>query len=313
VIIENFTPRVMANFGLDWATIQTINPRCILVRMPAFGLSGPWRDNTGFAQTMEQVTGFAWVTGHTWDQPRIQRGPSDPNAGMHAAFAMMVGLAERDVTGRGHHFEVTMVEGALNAASEIALEYSAYGAVLERDGNHSPNAAPQGVYSCTGWENWLALSVETDDQWQRLARALGNPEWTRDPKLATAEGRRAMQDDLDQHLGEWAGALDVESAAALLIDHGVPAAVGVDPRLTTDHPQLVARGFYEYIDHAVIGPQPMPTVPFRFASVDRWLQAPAPMLGEHNHDILCGLLGISEDNYRQLIDDGIIGDRPRGA
>ena len=312
-IIENFTPRVMGNFGLDWATIQAINPRCTLVRMPAFGLSGPWRDNTGFAQTMEQVTGLAWVTGHPWDQPRIQRGPSDPNAGMHAAFALIVGLAERDITGRGHHFEVTMVEGALNAAVEIALEYSAYGAVLERDGNHSPNAAPQGLYAAAGWENWLAISIESDEQWQSLRRALGDPQWACDPASSSIEGRRAAQDRLDEHLAAWARDRDVANAARLLIDSGVPAAAGVDPRLTTDHPQLVARKFYEFVDHSVVGPQPMPTVPFRFASVDRWLRAPAPLLGQHNEAILCGLLGLSRVEFDQLTADGIIGDRPKGV
>jgi crotonobetainyl-CoA:carnitine CoA-transferase CaiB-like acyl-CoA transferase len=312
-IIENFTPRVMANFGLDWDTIRHINPRCILVRMPAFGLSGPWRDNTGFAQTMEQVTGLAWVTGHAWDQPRIQRGPSDPNAGMHAAFALMVGLSERDATGSGHHFEVTMVEGALNAAAEIALEYSAYGAVLERDGNRSPNAAPQGLYAAKGRENWLAISIETDDQWHGLRAALGDPEWARDPGLATIEGRRAAHDALDERLAEWAREREVDDAARVLVDHGVPAAAGIDPRLTTDHPQLVARKFYEDIDHAVVGPQPLPTVPFRFASVDRWLRAPAPLLGEHNEAILGGLLGLTRAELDELVADGIIGDRPKGA
>ena len=312
-IIENFTPRVMGNFGLEWETIQKINPRCILVRMPAFGLSGPWRDNTGFAQTMEQVTGLAWVTGHPWDQPRIQRGPSDPNAGMHAAFALIVGLAERDVTGKGHHFEVTMVEGALNAAVEIALEYSAYGAVLERDGNRSPNAAPQGLYAGAGWENWLAISIETDEQWQALRRALGDPAWARDPSLSTIEGRRAAHDALDERLAEWTRDRDVHEAARLLVEHGVPAAAGVDPRRTTEHPQLVARRFYEFVDHAVVGPQPLPTVPFRFASVDRWLRSPAPMLGEHNEAILGGLLGLSRDELDQLVTDGIIGNRPKGV
>ncbi len=100
-VVENFTPRVMGNFGLDWDTLHATNPRLILVRMPAFGLSGPWRDNTGFAQTMEQMTGLAWVTGYPDDQPLIQRGPSDPNAGMHAAFALLVALAEREAHRRG--------------------------------------------------------------------------------------------------------------------------------------------------------------------------------------------------------------------
>src|SRR5439155_9658903 len=121
-VLENFSPRVLTNFGLEWEQVRAINPRCLLVRMPAFGLSGPWRDNVGFAQTMEQVTGLAWITGHCDDQPRIQRGPSDPNAGMHAAFALIVGLAERDATGAGSLLEVTMVEGALNAAAELVLE-----------------------------------------------------------------------------------------------------------------------------------------------------------------------------------------------
>jgi crotonobetainyl-CoA:carnitine CoA-transferase CaiB-like acyl-CoA transferase len=232
---------------------------------------------------------------------------------MHAAFALIVGLAERDVTNRGHHFEVTMVEGALCAAVEIALEYSAYGAELERDGNHSPNAAPQGLYACSGWENWLAVSIETDDQWQALRRALGDPKWARDPALSSIEGRRAAQDRLDDHLAEWARERDVDDAAHLLIEHGVPAAAGVDPRLTAEHPQLVARKFYESVDHLVVGPQPLPTVPFRFASVDRWLRAPAPLLGEHNEPILRGLLGLSHDEFDQLAADGIIGNRPKGA
>lgn len=312
-IIENFTPRVMGNFGLDWSTIQSINPRCILIRMPAFGLSGPWRDNTGFAQTMEQVTGLAWVTGHGWDQPRIQRGPSDPNAGMHAAFALLVGLFEREATGHGHHLEVTMVEGALNAAAELAIEYSAYGAVLERDGNHSPNAAPQGLYACRGWESWLAISIETDEQWQRLGAALGHPAWFTNEAYGSAEGRRAAQNDIDEHLAAWTHDRDAGESAELLKRHGVPAAVAVDPRLTTDHPQLVARGFYEPLEHPVVGTIRWPTVPFRFASVERWLRAPAPLLGQHNRDILQGLLGIPDGEFDDLAAAGVIGTKPKGT
>jgi crotonobetainyl-CoA:carnitine CoA-transferase CaiB-like acyl-CoA transferase len=105
----------------------------------------------------------------------------------------------------------------------------------------------------------------------------------------------------------------VNEAARVLIEHGVPAAAGVDPRLTHEHPQHVARQFYESVDHPVVGPQPLPTVPFRFASVDRWLRAPAPLLGEHNEDILCGLLGLSRDEFEQLVVDGIIGNRPKGV
>jgi crotonobetainyl-CoA:carnitine CoA-transferase CaiB-like acyl-CoA transferase len=313
VMIENFTPRVLGNFGLSWDAIHEVNPRCILLRMPAFGLSGPWRDNTGFAQTMEQVTGLAWVTGHAWDQPRIQRGPSDPNAGMHAAFAMLVGLAERDATGQGCALEVTMVEGALNAAAETVLEYTAYGNLLERNGNRSANAAPQGLYACAGFDRWLALSIETDEQWHALRAALGDPDWARDPELGSHAGRAARHDELDARIGEWTAPRDARETAERLVAAGVPAAFARDPRTMLDHPQLRERGFHEEVHHEVIGAKRTPTVPFRYASVEQWLRSPAPLLGQHNRDILGGVLGLDDDTLAELERDGVIGTRPKGV
>src|SRR5262249_17228980 len=152
-------------------------PKTIMVRMPAFGLDGPWRDNVGFAQTMEQMTGLAWVTGHQSDQPRIPRGPCDPLAGMSAAFAALVGLERRETTGLGSFIEASMIEPALNAAAEQVIEYSAHGVVLSREGNRSRDAAPQGLYPCRDQEQWLALSVVDDEQWRALKDLLGNPPW----------------------------------------------------------------------------------------------------------------------------------------
>ena len=126
-VIENFSPRVMENFGLDWDAVHAVNPRAVMVRMPAFGLDGPWRDRTGFAQTMEQITGMAWVTGFADGPPLIPRGACDPLAGMHAVFALLVALEARDRTGEGMLVEVTMVEAALNAAAEQVVEHSADG------------------------------------------------------------------------------------------------------------------------------------------------------------------------------------------
>ena len=155
----------------------------IYLRMPAFGLTGPWRERPGFAQTMEQLTGMAWITGHLDDQPRIMRGPCDPIAGLHGAIALMVALWERERTGEGVFVESTMVEAALNCAAEQIIEYTAYGNVMMRSGNRSPHAAPQGVYACPGFEQWLAISVATDEQWEGLRRALGSPAWADDPAL----------------------------------------------------------------------------------------------------------------------------------
>src|SRR5208282_1278690 len=122
---EKYTPRVMEQVGLDWDHLHAINPRLIMVRMPAFGLEGPWRDRTGFAQTMESVSGMAWRTGREDGPPTLVRGACDPIAGMHTVLATLLALIDRDHSGRGSHVESVMVEAALNVAAEQVMEYSA--------------------------------------------------------------------------------------------------------------------------------------------------------------------------------------------
>jgi crotonobetainyl-CoA:carnitine CoA-transferase CaiB-like acyl-CoA transferase len=314
-VVENFTPRVMANLGLDWPAIRAANSRAIFVRMPAFGLDGPWRDHTGFAQTMEQLTGLAWLTGHVNDQPRIQRGPCDPLAGMHAAFALLVALAERDEKGEGVHVECTMVEGALNAAAEQLIEFSAYGNLMQRSGNRSPEAAPQGLYPCRGHDiarnpRWLALSVASDEQWRALCGVLGNPAWARDDAFASHDGRRVGHDAIDARLTPWTADRDLEELVETLCAAGVPAAALADPRATVENPQLAARGFYETVEHPVVGSHPTPALPFRYKSVDRWLRRAAPALGQHNREILSELLGLDDAAIAELEAAGVIGELP---
>src|SRR5439155_26342530 len=158
-VIENFSPRVMENFGLDWDAVHACNARAVMVRMPAFGLDGPWRDRTGFAQTMECIAGMAWVTGFPDGPPVLVRGACEPLAGVHAAFATVLALSERDRRGEGMLVEAAMVEAAVNVAAEQVIEYDNTGTLRTRTGNRSPLAAPQGVYRCEGNDRWVALSV----------------------------------------------------------------------------------------------------------------------------------------------------------
>jgi crotonobetainyl-CoA:carnitine CoA-transferase CaiB-like acyl-CoA transferase len=230
---------------------------------------------------------------------------------MHAAFAVFVALAEREATWEGQHLEVTMIEGALNAAAEQLVEYTAYGRLLERDGNRAPNAAPQNLYACRGDEQWLALSVVDNAQWEGLKSVLGTPAWAADPSLSTHAGRRTAHDLLDAKLSEWAAEQQLEQAIASLLEAGVPAAAVFDPRATSSHPQLVARGFCEEPDHAVIGRQATATVPFRFESVDHWLYRAAPTVGQHNHEVLVEA-GLSDDEIALLEEAKVIGDWPAG-
>ena len=312
VVVENFTPRVIEGFDLDWDVVHAANPRAVMVRMPAFGLDGPWRDRPGFAQTMEQLTGLAWVTGFPDDQPRIQRGPCDPNGGVHAAIAALVALDQCDRTGQGCVVEAPMIESALAVAAEPILEWTAYGNVVERDGNRSPWAAPQGVYPGVGTQRWLAVAVDTDAQWPALARVLDRPDLAEDPRLADLAGRRAAHDELDKVIAAWAGERDPADAAAVLRAAGVPAAPVVDVRTTDTHPQLVARGYYEQVEHPVAGTVAVPTLPL-LSGAGRWVRRPAPTVGQHNTEVLAGLLGCREEELAQLEADHVIGTWPLGT
>jgi crotonobetainyl-CoA:carnitine CoA-transferase CaiB-like acyl-CoA transferase len=310
-VMENFSPRVLDHFGITWETVQRLNPRAIMVRMPAFGLSGPWRDRTGFAQTMEQASGMAWMTGFSDGPPVIPRGPCDPLAGMHAAFALLAALEERARSGRGRFIEATMVEAALNVAAELVIEQSAYGTSLSRAGNRGPVAAPQGLYACQGDEQWLALAIRTDEDWRNLCTVLGDPAWARAPEMEDVDGRRLAHDLIDKQLAVWFLDRDLHATVEQLVSVGIPAAAVVEGARVLDNPQLRHRGFVEHIDHQLLGHHILPGVPFRLASRrGAWFERPAPRLGEHNAEVLGSLLGLSPAELERLAAGRVIGDQP---
>jgi crotonobetainyl-CoA:carnitine CoA-transferase CaiB-like acyl-CoA transferase len=230
---------------------------------------------------------------------------------MHAAFAILTALEQRDLTGVGCMIEAPLVESALNLAAEEVLEFSAFGRVGERLGNRSRERAPQGVYRCEGDEQWIALSVE-DEQWPALVDLLGSPEWAQDPALSTVAGRFDAHDRLDQHLAAWFASQPRDDAVARLRAAGVAAAPVVDQRDVVTQPVSEARGFAEWCDHPVVGRIPVMTQPFRWSGIERWIRFPAPTLGQHNHEVLSSILGLDDAEIEQLEDEGVIGTRPVG-
>ncbi len=312
VLLENFTPRVMEQFDLDWPAVHAVNPSLTMVRLPAYGLDGPWRDRTGFAQTMEGITGLAWVTGRPDGPPLLPRGACDPLAAMHAVFATLLALDERARRGEGCLVEAAMIESALNMAAEQVVEFGASGHLLERNANRGPVAAPQGVYAGAGDEEWLALAVATDEQWARLRVELGDPPWAQDPALATDAGRRAAHDELDERLAAWCASQDARTTAERLAAAGVPAGYVIDARDIVENPQMTHRGLFEVEDHPVTGRHPIPTLPFRFRGrAGGWLRGPAPTLGQHNDEVLAEV-GVDAAERDALRAAGVIGERPTG-
>ncbi|MEX0665130.1 MAG: CoA transferase [Acidimicrobiia bacterium] len=312
VLVENYTPRVLDRFELVDDSLLESNPGLVVLRMPAWGLDGAWRDRPGFAQSMEQVTGLAWVTGFPDGPPIVPRGPCDPIGGLHAAFALLAVLEQRARTGRGTVIEAPLVESALNVAAAQIIESTRHGRLLTRQGNRGPDAAPQGVYRVAGEDCWVALAVECDDQWRALRRGLGDPRWSLDPTFDTMAGRQAAHDTLDAALCDELRPKDlviVEQLCAL----GVPVAPVLNPRRTPEIDQLRARGFFEAVVHPVAGALRIPGFPARWANrVTPWHHRAAPTLGEHNEQILSEVLGLERDDICRLEREHIIGTRPVG-
>ena len=306
VLVENYSPRVVERFGL----LDEDRPDLITLRMPAWGLTGPWRDRPGFAQTMEQAAGLASVTGFPDGPPLIPRGPCDPIGALHGAFAVLAAIRDRDQTGLGQLVEVPLVESALNVAAEQFVEYGATGTLLGRHGNGHPRAAPHGVYRTAG-DAWVAIAVMDDGQWALFRDVVGISEWRHDPSLATSDGRVAARERLDRDIEQWCATRSADEVVEALWPIGVPAAPLVAPHEVVSLPQTESRGFFETVTHPVIGPLRLPAFPARLASrVVPYHQGHAPLLGQDNGALLGGWLGLDDGELAALADDGVIGTRP---
>jgi crotonobetainyl-CoA:carnitine CoA-transferase CaiB-like acyl-CoA transferase len=316
VVVENFTPRVIDQIGLDFDSVRELRDDIVMLRMPGFGLDGPWKENPAFAYIIEDATGLSWLTGYPDRNPFEPYSVGDPNAGVHALNALLLALEHRRQTGRGVLVEAAMVDAALNIAAEQVIEHSAYGALLQRNGNRGPAAAPQNIYQCEGIDEfgradcWVAIAVANDQQWAGLCEALGRPVWAVDPRLADADGRRAEHDLIDEHLAAWCLPQTGDRIVETLWAAGVPVAKVMQPHRQTELPQLIHRGFFEEVGHPVNPAAPHSTLPVSLSDgPESFHRTPAPLLGEHNHQLLREI-GLSDEEIATLADDDVIGTAP---
>lgn len=312
VVIENFTPRVLDQLGFSYESLRELRDDLIVVRMPGFGLDGPWRDNAAFAFVIEDASGLTWLTGHPDQHPVEPYCIGDSNAGLHAMYGLLLALAHRDATGAGCQVEAAMVDAALSITAGQTVEHSASGVRLERASNRGPAAAPQDLYDCAGTDEYgheparVAIAVAEDAQWTALVAALGDPDWAQDPALATHAGRVVAQDTIDEHLRAWCSERSAVDAAEELCAAGVPAAVVNQPHRQPDLAPLQARDFFQHLDHPVMGPARYSTIPFRLNGLPEQLHTRhAPLLGEHTAELLAGL-GLTAERIAALAADGVI-------
>lgn len=310
-VIENQATGVMAKLGLSFEELKSVNPDIIMLSLPAFGAVGPWSGYRGYGSTVEHGAGLPYLTGDP-DGPPIQTHVAygDACGGMNAAAALLVALFHRKRTGKGQRIEISQVECMLQLGVHGGIAQGLNGAPPTRTGNRHPVFTPHGCFACAESDTWLVLALTEDSQWPALCNVIGQPGLGTDAALATADGRRARQDDIEGAITEWCDGVDAGVAMEAMQQAGVPAGTVRRPTELLHDPAYVERGFWLEMDRAHVGPKPHPLTPWRMNGQRGPIRAPAPLLGEHNRMVLHDILGMTDDEIADLEASRIIGDQP---
>jgi crotonobetainyl-CoA:carnitine CoA-transferase CaiB-like acyl-CoA transferase len=311
-VVENYACGVLAKLGLDYAQLVREKPDLVMVSMPAFGAATPWAEVRAYGSTLEHGSGLPSVTGRPPDPPMMNHiAYGDPIGGLNACPALLAGLLHQRRTGEGQFIDLSQVECLFPLVAPWVIEQSIAGAVAPRRGNRHPWLAPHGCFRCAGEDAWVVVAVTTDAAWPALARTIGRPDLADAPTLATAEGRRAREDELEAAIEAWTSARSPDEAMTLLQAQGVAAGAvrGLRETLTAD-PQLMARGYWQTVDRPHLGPHLQSSPVFREDGSPYAIRTPAPTLGQSTREVLTRLLGLAGAELDRLQEARIIGEDP---
>lgn len=312
VVLENYSPRVMPQLGLGYERLRDLNPSIIYIGMPGFGWTGPNRDFVALGTMIEPAAGLSALMGYPDGGPyKSGVAWADPVAALNGAAAVLTALWDRaaDPEGRGQAIELSQHEAMINFIGEELLAAQARGHDNPRPGNRHPFHGPQGVYPCAGADRWIAITVTNDTEWQALCDLAGLGPELADLRL---DERIDRHDTLDTALKRWTAGQEHIQLMHRLQERGVPAFALLDARELVEDPHLAARGFFVSITHPDAGTYPFPGQPIHMSETPATFRLPAPGVGQHNHEVFTGILGMTEAELDALQAEGVIGDEPPG-
>ena len=317
ILVENYTPRVMGNFGLSYAELRKINPELIMISMPGFGLTGTWSHYTAFANTTEQMSGLPHLTGYADDQP-IFSGTTggDPLAGVMGALALLSAMERRrrlHAQGEpgGCHIDLSQTETATSFTGEAVTAYAISGEDPGRVGNYHPRVAPHNTYPCQD-DSWIAIACETDEQFADLARLMGRSSWIQ--RYPTFPDRDAARTEIDAAIADWTRERDAVQLMRELQGLRITAGSVYHGRNMLEDQHLAARDYFITQHHRYPGTKIYPLQPYRFAN---WSgpeeDRPSPTLGRDTREVLARLTALTPEEIDQMEADDVIGTIPLAA
>ena len=314
VFAENFTPRVIRNFRLEYEDLRRIRPDIIMVSSTGYGYDGPWANFGATGPATEGASGLAYMTGYKDGGPVMSEIPyTDYTGGEHTVFAVMTALMHRLRTGEGQFIDVSQTQTASATVPEALLDYTVNGRIQPRMGNEDPVMAPHGCYPCRGNDRWCVIAVGNDEEWTALCQALERPLWLADTRFAGPLSRRQHGETLDQYIAEATRDWDSHRLMDALQSRGVPAGAVLDSKDLLLNPHLKERNFYEVVaHHPSTGMPPLPYAgrPWKLSGTPGVSGRAAPVMGEHNRLVLAGILGYTDADLEALEAEGVIGYAP---
>jgi crotonobetainyl-CoA:carnitine CoA-transferase CaiB-like acyl-CoA transferase len=314
-ICENFSPGQMEKWGLGYDELRKVNPRIIYLQTTGFGKSGTYNNYVSYGPTAQAFSGLTYLSGLPAPHPPAGWGYSylDHSPGYFGAILLMTALHRQRQTGVGAYIDMTQTETGLMLTGTSLLEHQITGQPTARYGNRMPflDWAPHGAYRCAGDDNWITLSVQSDEQWRALVEEIGSPAWATDGRYATAASRKTNHDDLDRNLTALTITQDRYALMDCLQARGIPAGVVQKSSDRFDHdPQLKERGYFVDLPHSAIGTWPVEGFPAKLsaspADVGGRTGRAAPKLGEDNDFVYREILGLNSEDLAQLREEDVI-------
>ncbi|WP_089936277.1 CaiB/BaiF CoA transferase family protein [Candidatus Entotheonella palauensis] len=307
VVTESYTPNIMSRWGLDYDSLRQLKPDLIMMSTCMQGQTGPHALYPGFGNLMAGLLGFYELTGWPDGEAMAVYGAyTDFVAPRFAALSLLAALDERRRSGQGQYIDLAQSEASLHFLSPALLDYTANGRVMQRQGNRDPHMAPHGAYPCQGASRWCAIAVTSDVEWQLLCQETGHPAWGRDARFTTLADRLKHADELDALLAEWTRTQRAEDVMTRLQSVGIPAGVVQNIQDLRGDPQLAHREFWVPLDHSEIGRLALEGHQFRLSSMRHQPRFARPEVGEHNAQVLGGILGLSAEEIARLEADEVI-------